>query len=316
MFKSTLKPAVAAIGVSSMLLLSACHKGDSGPVAATVNGIPISKTRLDMIAQQRAMQGRPDTPEARKEIIDRLALPILAAQEAQKKGLDKKPETVSQLEMAKESILANAFVDDYLKNHSVTDQQLQEAYDKYKSENSGNEYKARHILVAKESDAKDIIAQLKKNPKAFESIAKAKSTDPGSKANGGELGWFDPHQMVPEFGAALAKLKKGEMTQEPVKSQFGYHIILLEDEHPKEVPPFEQMKDSLKQQIQQQDLRKMLDEMKAKAKIEIKQTAPDSAMAGNAQNAPNAPEASKPAQQPAPASAPTSAPAPTPAPKK
>src|SRR5438309_2011459 len=111
MFKSTLKPAVAVIGVSSMLLLSACHRGgDSGPVAATVNGIPISKNRLDMISQQRAMQGRPDTPEARKEIVDRLAMQVLAAQEATKKGLEKRPETAGQLEMARESILANAFV--------------------------------------------------------------------------------------------------------------------------------------------------------------------------------------------------------------
>src|SRR6185312_14662581 len=166
MFKSTLKPAIAVIGVSSMLLLSACNKGDTGPVAATVNGIPISQSTLEMFLQQRTMQGRPDTPEARKEIVDQLAAPILASQEALKKGLDKKPETASQLQLVRQNILAHAFVEDYMKNHPVSDQQLQEAYDKYKAENSGNEYKARHILVAKESDAKDIIAQLKKNPKA------------------------------------------------------------------------------------------------------------------------------------------------------
>jgi len=309
MFKSTLKPAIAVIGVSSMLLLSACNKGDTGPVAATVNGIPISQSTLEMFLQQRTMQGRPDTPEARKEIVDQLAAPILASQEALKKGLDKKPETASQLQLVRQNILAHAFVEDYMKNHPVSDQQLQEAYDKYKAENSGNEYKARHILVAKESDAKDIIAQLKKNPKAFEAIAKAKSTDPGSKNNGGELGWFDPHQMVPEFGAALAKMKKGEITEEPVKSQFGYHVILLEDSHPKEPPPFEQMKDSLKQRIQQEDLKKMIDDMKAKAKIEIKQTAPESAVAKN--EAGKAPEAA-----PNPMSHPASAPTPAEAPKK
>jgi len=118
-----------------------------------------------------------------------------------------------------------------------------------------------------------IIVQLKNNPKAFESFAKAKSKDTGSKAGGGELGWFDLRAMVPEFGAAVEKLTKGQFTQEPVKSQFGYHVILLEDIRPKTIPPLDQIKSQLQQQVQQQNLQKLFDDMKAKAKIEIAQVA-------------------------------------------
>ncbi len=146
---------------------------------------------------------------------------------------------------------------------------LKAEYDKVKAEMTGNEYKARHILVEKESDAKDIITKLKKNPKSFEAQAKEKSKDQGSKVNGGDLGWFDPRSMVPEFGAAVAKLEKGKFTEEPVKSQFGYHVILLEDSRAKEVPPFEQVKPGLGQQVQQKNLKKFLDDAKAAAKIEI-----------------------------------------------
>jgi len=123
--------------------------------------------------------------------------------------------------------------------------------------------------VEKESEAKDIIAKLKKDPKAFEKLAKEKSKDPGSKANGGDLGWFDVRSMVPEFSAAVTKLEKGKTTTEPVKTQFGYHVIQLEDSRPMQAPPFEQVKTGLTQQVQQQELKKMLDDIKAKAKIDI-----------------------------------------------
>ncbi|MFC6519829.1 peptidylprolyl isomerase [Undibacterium arcticum] len=155
--------------------------------------------------------------------------------------------------------------------HPVTDDMLKAEYEKIKTQMGGNEYKARHILVEKEAEAKDIIAKLKKDPKTFEALAKEKSKDPGSKVNGGDLGWFDPRRMVPEFGAAVAKLEKGKFTEEPVKSQFGYHIILLEDSRMKEAPPFEQIKPGLIQKARQQSLQKFLDETKATAKIEIVQ---------------------------------------------
>ena len=138
---------------------------------------------------------------------------------------------------------------------------------------SATEYKARHILVKQESEAKKIIAKLNKNPKAFAALAKEKSVDPGSKDNGGDLGWFDAQGMVPEFGAAVAQLEKGKMTEAPVKSQFGYHVILLEETRAKQFPPLEEVKPMLEQQMQQQNLKTMLDEMKSKAKIVISQPA-------------------------------------------
>ena len=176
--------------------------------------------------------------------------------------------------MAKQSVLAQAFVQDYIKHNEVTDAQLAAEYDKLKAQSSGNQYKARHILVEKEDDAKAIIAKLNKDPKAFDALAKAQSKDPGSKDKGGDLGWFDPHSMVPEFGAALAKLTKGKFTEEPVKTQFGYHVIMLDDTRPNTttIPPLEQIKAGLTQQLGQQNLKKLLDEMKAKAKIVITET--------------------------------------------
>ncbi|MEI7432509.1 MAG: peptidylprolyl isomerase, partial [Betaproteobacteria bacterium] len=144
-------------------------------------------------------------------------------------------------------------------------------YEKIKGAASGTEYKARHILVKQESEAKDIIAQLKKNPKAFEALAKSKSLDPGSKINGGDLGWFDPRSMVPEFGAAVAQLEKGKFTEEPVKTNFGFHVILLDDTRAKQFPSLEEVKPMLEQQLQQQNLEKLLDDLKSKAKITISQ---------------------------------------------
>jgi peptidyl-prolyl cis-trans isomerase C len=193
----------------------------------------------------------------------------VVAEEAVKKGLDKSPEVIDQIESLRQSVLANAYVQDFIKNSPVTEEALKAEYDRIKATITGTEYKARHILVEKEAEAKDIIAKLKKDPSAFDKLALEKSKDPGSKARGGDLGWFDPSRMVPEFGAAVTKLEKGQFTQEPVKTQFGYHVILLEDSKPIEAPPFEQVKPNLSQQLQQQNLKKQIDDLKAKAKIEI-----------------------------------------------
>ena len=272
---------ILIVSAVSMMSLCACNSSDSSKVAApsksdvaaTVNGTTIRKNRVDMLAKQRVAQGQPDSPELRKEIIEHLSVQLLLSQEALRKGLDKTPEVSDQIDLTRQSVLVNAFIRDYLKNSPVSEDMLKAEYEKLKGQMGGNEYKARHILVEKESEAKDIIAKLTKNPKAFESLAKEKSKDPGSKDNGGDLGWFDPSSMVPEFGAALAKLAKGKFNEEPVKSEFGYHVILLEDSRPKAIPPLDQVKSELQQQVQQQNIEKMLDDVKAKAKIELVQTA-------------------------------------------
>ena len=274
-----IKLRILLASVASLLALIACNSNNSpqgaGPakdaVAATVNGTPISESLVGMMLKQRTNLGRPADPESRKTFIDSLAMQLIISQEAVKKGLDKAPEVVNRIELGRQSVLVDAFVQDYLKNNSISDDMLKAEYEKIKAQATGTEYKARHILVENEAEAKDIIARLKKNPKAFEALAKEKSKDRGSKDNGGDLGWFDPRGMVPEFGAAVAQLAKGKFTEEPVKSQFGYHVILLEDSRQQQVQPLEQIKPALMQQMQQQNLKKLFDEMKAKAKIEIVQ---------------------------------------------
>ena len=272
------KAGIILASAASLLALAACNpakdakpsdQAAKGPAAATVNGTAISQRTVDAIAKQGAGSGRPDTPESRKAIVDQLALQMVVADEAIKKGLDKTPEVAEQIDAMKQSILANAYVRDFIKSSPVTDDMLKAEYDRVKATVSGVEYKARHILVEKESDAKDIIARVRKDPGSFAKLALEKSKDPGSKANGGDLGWFDAGGMVPEFGAAVSKLEKGKVTQEPVKTQFGYHVILLEDSRPVQAPPLEDVKPQLTQQLQQQILKKQLDALKAGAKIEI-----------------------------------------------
>ena len=277
-----LQSRILIVSTASIMLLCACSPTDSSkaataskiPVAATVNGTAISEKQVAMLEFQQVAKGQANSPELRKEIIENLSMQLILSQEALKKGMEKIPEVSDQIDLTKQSILAQAFIQDYLKNSPVSDDMLKAEYAKIKDQMSGTEYKARHILVEKEGDAKDIIAKLRKTPNAFISLAKEKSTDLGSKTNGGDLGWFDPSAMVPEFGTAVAKLAKGKFTDEPVKSQFGYHIIFLEDSRQKAIPPFDQVKSVLQQQLQQQNVKKLLDDLKAKAKIEIAQVAP------------------------------------------
>ena len=296
----SMKSGMLVASVASLLALAGCNldlspktaaSAENGVTVATVNGTAISKNRIDMLLSQGAGQGRPDTPETRQAIIDQLAMQMVIAGEAAKKGMDKLPEVTERLEMVRQSVLANAYVQDFMKTHPVTDEALKAEYDRIKATVTGKEYKARHILVEKEADAKDIIAKLQKDVGAFGKLAQEKSKDPGSKTRGGDLGWFDPSRMVPEFGAAVSKLEKGKFTQEPVKSQFGYHVILLDDSKPVEAPPFEQVKPNLTQQLQQQNLKKQLDDLKSKAKIEIV-AAPAPAPAASAAAAPAASAAS------------------------
>jgi peptidyl-prolyl cis-trans isomerase C len=259
---------------ASLLALGACSpkpgdQASKGPAAATVNGKPISQRTVDMIVKQGASSGRPDTPEVRKGIIDQIALQMVVAEEAVKKGLDKSPEITEQFDTIKQSVLANAYVEDFIKNNPVSDDMVKAEYERIKATITGTEYKARHILVEKESEAKDIIAKLRKDPGAFEKLAMEKSKDSGSKARGGELGWFDPKRMVPEFGAAVSTLEKGKFTDAPVKTQYGYHVIQLEDSRKIEAPPLEDVKPQISQQLQQQSVKKQLDALKATAKVEV-----------------------------------------------
>ena len=248
---------------ASLLMLGGCDvvKSSSTPatpkrpsVAATVNGTNIAESQLETIFKQNGAEAMINDEALRARVIDQLAVQLIAAKEAAKKGLDKEAETKEQLEMARQSILATALVKDYVKKNPVTSDEINKEYEKLKASMNGKEFKARHILVKQEAEAKSLIAKLQANPKSFEALAKEKSIDPGSKANGGDLGWFDPGQMVPEFSAALNALQKDQITQEPVKTQFGYHIIQLEDSRDRQFPPVEDVSAKLEEQLQQKKL--------------------------------------------------------------
>lgn len=267
------KSKILAISIGSMLTLAACNAQDANKSAtssgsvATVNGSAISQERLDFLLKQTRQQGQPETPELRKNILDKLIIEEVVAQEAVKKGLDKSADVLTQLDLAKQSVLIRAYLQDYVKNNAVSDDALKAEYEKIKSQMGDKEYHARHILVESEAEAKSIIAQLKKDPKKFEKLAGEKSKDPGSKVKGGDLGWAAPANFVPEFSAAMTKLQKGQLTAEPVKSQFGWHVIKLEDSRTMQAPPFDEVKQNLQQRQQQQLIDKMIADLRAKAKI-------------------------------------------------
>lgn len=233
---------------------------------ATVNGVVITKSAADAFVAEQVAQGAQDTKELREAVREELIRREVMAQEAKKKGLDKKPETAAQMEMARQAILIRALVQDSFKTNPITDADERAEYERIKAQMSGTEYKSRHILVEKEDDAKAIIDKLGTGA-AFADLAK-ESKDQGSKDNGGDLGWSAPTAFVKPFGDALAALEKGKYTMTPVKSEFGYHVIMLEDTRPLQPPPFEQVKAQLAQRLQQQRVEKMIVDLRAKAKVE------------------------------------------------
>ena len=234
---------------------------------AIVNGKPVPKARADMLASQLVKSGRPVTPEMTGQIKDEVISREIFMQEAQKRGLEATDDFKAQMELARQTLLIRELFTEYQKANPVTDAEAKAEYDKFAAANSGKEYRARHILVEKEDDAKAIVASLKKGAK-FDEIAKKQSKDPGSGANGGDLDWANPSSFVPEFSAALVKLKKGQVTDVPVKTQFGYHIIRLDDTRDAQLPKFDEVKPKITEQLSQIKMTKFQDELRSKAKIE------------------------------------------------
>ncbi|MBP6395974.1 MAG: peptidylprolyl isomerase [Giesbergeria sp.] len=234
---------------------------------AIVNGKPIHKDRIEVFKQQIERSGRPITPELESQIKEETIAREIFMQEAQKRGLEKSSDYKAQMELARQTILIRELFNDYQTKNPVTDAEIQAEYDKFAALNSGKEYKASHILVEKEDDAKAIIAAIKKGTK-FADIAKKDSKDPGSGTNGGELDWATPSSYVAEFTEALIKLQKGQMTETPVKTQFGWHVIRLDDTRDAQLPKLEEVKPQVAQQLQQQKLTQFQEELRAKAKVE------------------------------------------------
>lgn len=234
---------------------------------AVVNGKPVPSSRVNALKQQIEASGRPVTPEVLAQIKEELIAREVFMQEAKKRGLDASDEYKAQIELARQTILIRQLFADFQKKNPVTDAEIKAEYDKFAAANGGKEYRARHILVEKEDEAKALIADIKKGAK-FEDLAKKASKDPGSGANGGDLDWAAAGSYVPEFSGAMVKLDKGQMTDTPVKSQFGFHIIRVDDVREAQLPKLEEVQPQIAQQLQQQKLSSFQDSLRAKAKIQ------------------------------------------------
>ena len=254
-------------GLVAAALLGTVVLPASAQNLAIVNGKPVPSARADALKQQVERSGRPITPEVEGQIKEEVIAREIFMQEAKKRGLEGSAEYKNQLELARQTILIRELFADYQKKNPVTDAEIQAEYDKFVAANSGKEYKASHILVESEDQAKSIIAQVNKGAK-FEEIAKKESKDPGSGAKGGDLDWANPSNYVAEFTEALVKLKKGEMTAVPVKSQFGWHIIRLDDTRDAQLPKLDEVKPQIAQQLQQQKLAKFQEDLRTKAKVQ------------------------------------------------
>jgi peptidyl-prolyl cis-trans isomerase C len=255
--------ALAGLGLP---LAPALAQGAAGEKVATVNGVAIPKSRVDYIVKSQAARGVPDNEQVRAQIREQLIAREVLIQDATRRGLAKTPEVQTELELARQDVIYRAFVSDFIRTHPIPDAQLKAEYEKLKASRGDKEYKARHVLVEKEEDAKAIIAELKKGRK-FEELAK-QSKDPGSKDKGGELDWNSPAGYVKPFSDALVKLEKGKYTEVPVQTQFGWHVIQLDDVRQAKFPTFEEVKPQLTERLQEQQFSKMVTDLRAKAKVD------------------------------------------------
>jgi peptidyl-prolyl cis-trans isomerase C len=233
---------------------------------AVVNSKPIPKAREDAWIEQLKKQGQQDTPQLRSQIKDQLIQREILMQEVQRRGLAEKPDVKFQLDVQRQNALIQALMRDELARNPVTDAQVKAAYEEQTKASGDKEYKARHILLESEAEAKDVIEQLRKGGK-FEDLAK-KSKDPGSAQKGGELDWAGPGAYVKPFGDAMVKLEKGKTTDAPVQSQFGWHVIRVDDVREAQFPPLEQVAPQIREALQQQRVGAFAEELRKKAKIQ------------------------------------------------
>lgn len=257
-----MKHLLTAVALATTLAVPAMAQN-----VAVVNGKPIPSSRVDALAQQVERTGRPVDDAIKAQIKEELILREIFAQEADKRGLRNTKAYKTQAELTLQTLLIRELFNDFQAKNPVTDAEVKAEYDKFVAANGGQEYRARHILVETEDQAKAIIANIKKGAK-FEDIAKKESKDPGSGANGGDLDWATPSSFVPEFSDAMVKLSKGQMADEPVKSQFGWHVIRLDETRQAQLPAMEELKPQIVQQLQQQKLTAFQESLRKKAKVQ------------------------------------------------
>jgi len=271
-----LKTFAAALAMSALLPVLTQAEEKAAPAAAespashtivTINGDAVSYLEVLAFNALQGNQNKLDSQQAQVQLLNQLVNTTLLAQAAKKDGIDKLPQVEASLKMAKVQVLAEAKVNDYFAKHPVSDEEIKAAYDKKFTKEALQEYKVSHILVKEEQEAKDIIASLEKG-EDFHKLAKVHSLD-SSKDAGGELGWVGRNQVVKPFGDAMSNLQKGQYSKTPVKTQFGWHVILVEDVRAQEPPPLDQVKEQFRAQLQQQQLAKLVSEMRNQAKVEV-----------------------------------------------
>jgi len=246
---------------------AAAVAADANKPVAVVNGKEIPATYAEIMKREMIAQGQPDNEQLDTRVRESLINMEILSRAAVDKGLDKDPLLAAAIEIQRKNTYSKVYLDDYVKSHPITDAEIQSEYDKAKATATGNEYRASHILVKTEAEAKKIMADLGKKAK-FSDLAKKHSMDPGSAKNGGDLNWSTPNAFVKEFSDALVGLKKGEVTKTPVKTQFGYHIIKLDDTRPMKIPPLAEVKGEVQKQLQQKRIRDAITAARAAAKVE------------------------------------------------
>ena len=250
------------------VLLAACAAAPAfAQNIAVVNGTPIPKSRADALVAQLVQQGQQDSPKLQQAVREELVNREILMQEAIREGIPSKPDVKAQVAVAQQTVVLRALIENYLKKNQPSDAEVKAKYDELVKQIGGKEYHLHHILVDNEDQAKDLIGKIKGGA-SFEDLAKQYSKDPGSGKNGGDLDWSDPKAYVPEFAAAAEKLQKGQMTDTPVHTQFGWHIIRVDDVRQTPPPPFEQVKAQIAQQMQQEKLQAFEEDLRSKAKVQ------------------------------------------------
>jgi peptidyl-prolyl cis-trans isomerase C len=256
-------PAAPAAPAKPAAKSSAPAKAAPQPATGAPEKVLYTQGQYDLLLKERLAQGGQDTPEIRNAVKEELNTRELLAREAKKAGLDKSTDVKTQMDLAAQTVLVRAYVTDWVKKNPIPDADLHKEYDAIKTQIGDKEYKVRHILVKTEDQAKEIISELQKGAK-FDELAKARSEDPGSKEKGGDLDWNAPANFVKPFGDAMKATPKGKVTPQPVQTQFGWHVIEVDDVRDAKVPSFEEVKPQLQQRLQAQWLDKYFKDLRAK----------------------------------------------------
>ena len=272
--------AVALLAAPALALAQAEPKDGAKPAAkpaakpvakagavATVNGVAVPRSRMEFMMQQQAARGAADNDQTRGMVRDELVNREVVAQEAQRAGMAKTPEVLSQLDLARQEILVSAYIRDWVRKHPITDDDVQKEYDRAKAQAGDKEYKARHILLETEDQAKGMIAELKKGGK-FDELATKNSKDNGTKDRGGDLDWNVPSVFDPQFSEAMVKLEKGRYTEAPVRTRYGFHVIQLDDVRQVKFPALAEVRPRIQQQLVQGKVEELVRGLRAKAKVE------------------------------------------------